>query len=79
MDLDESSIAEHSEVLGNLRLVQPEPVNDLSYRTGPVAQEFDNFESVGFGQCAQRLYHLIFLIGNILIEAYIKLTTASRH
>ncbi len=77
MYFDESSIAEYSEVFGNLRLVEPEPVNNLSYRAGSVTQEFDNFESVGFGQCRQRLYHLIFLITNMPIEAYIKLTMTS--
>jgi len=57
MHLDESSIAEHSEVFGNLRLVEPEPVNNLSYRAGSVTQQLDNFESVAVGQRGKRLYH----------------------
>src|SRR5712692_4860152 len=56
-DFDESGVAEDAEVLGDLRLPEAEPRDDLSDRAGLTAQQLDDLEPVRFRQGAQRGLH----------------------
>jgi hypothetical protein len=42
MHLYEPGIAEHAEMFGHLRLMQPKPIGDLSYWAGTVTQQFND-------------------------------------
>src|SRR5215469_14522468 len=59
MYLHKPGLAEHAEMFRYLRLTNPEPVGNFPYRTGPVAQELDNVQSIRFGQSTQRCQHTL--------------------
>src|SRR5437899_9641297 len=57
-DLDHAGIAEHPKMLGDLRLVEVELAGDFSHGSGPLAQERDDEEPVGFGERGQRIHRM---------------------
>ena len=71
-DLDHAGIAEHPKMLGDLRLVEAEPVGDFSHRSGPLAQELDDEEAIWFGEGSERVHlNEIYVIRHMPVKAYV--------
>src|SRR2546430_8383950 len=56
-DVHQSSVAEHAQMFGDLRLAQMQPMNHLPDRPWSVTQQFDDLKTVGLSQCFQGLNH----------------------
>jgi hypothetical protein len=77
-NMNETGIAEDAEMLGDLRLAQAEPADEVADGAGTAAQEFDDMKAVGLGQRTKGLHHgrgeyasgRIFLSRYILAEEY---------
>ena len=59
---DEPGVAQHAEVLRDLRLPKAEPVHDLPDRTRLAPEELDDLPAVGFRESAQRCLHRPYIL-----------------
>jgi hypothetical protein len=55
--LNESSVAEDAKVLGNLRLVKVQTVDQVADGAGTAEKELDDLEAVGFGEGSESGKH----------------------
>lgn len=58
---DEPGVAEHVKVFRDLRLAEPELVDNFSHWARPVAQEFDNVQAVRVCQSSQGGFHDLYI------------------
>src|SRR2546429_8388124 len=85
-DVHQSSVAEHSQMFGNLRLAQMQPMDHFSDRPRSVPQQFDDLKTVRLPQRFQSLNHgeyqyaltSIFFPNHILMKEYITHRSAVR-
>jgi len=59
--LDDPGVAENAEVLRDLGLTHPEPLDDLPHREWLEAKELDDLQPVRFRESAQDLLHGIYI------------------
>ena len=77
-NVNQPGITEHSQMFGNLRLAEMQPMDHVPDGAWAVPQEFDDLEAVGLGQGSEGRYHgwleyalyRIFVSRNILIKEY---------
>jgi hypothetical protein len=54
---DQSGVTEDAQMLGDLRLAEPEATDHIANGAGAIAQEFDDMESVGLCERAECVHH----------------------
>src|SRR5271170_6827040 len=83
----QSSVAEHAQMLRDLRLAQPEAVNHVADWSRAIAQQLDDLKAVGLGQRLQGFHHggseyassRIFLSRYILDDGYMAMRVCFEH